>query len=350
MTIFDKYPILRRKPEDLRAYEQTLRTQALWVAQQAIDRLRPATVSLHQGTSKVGINRRNRNDAGEMVMAPNPEGTYNPELWILDIAAEEGGRAVLFNYGCHPVIVYGYVYDGISSDYPGVARRRIKEALQGEVHCQFLQGLAGNVRPRVLADLQTGRFRKAGPGDADQAGSELAGDVLAALADPGESLDLELRAAGGWFQAWRDVDALPPLSHWQAMAQREEELYRNVGSYWTAYFQGGWSAARATPWEMGLLQLTPERRVAWLAGEVVAEWGPHLRRWLDDGKLMVWGYCQDLPGYLPTDELLPEGGYEVAQSNLNCQTGPAPLATGLNQAVRRCVLGLEQQIAWEAKE
>jgi neutral ceramidase len=344
MTNFDKYPILRPKPEGLRAYERDLRTRILRVACDAVERLRPASATLYQGASDVGINRRDRNAAGEMAMAPNPAGAYNPELWVVDVVADDGGRCVVFSYGCHAVIAYGFAYDAISADYPGAARRQIEEALGGGVHCQFVQGLAGDVRPRVLADLEQGRFRKATPADLEQAGRELAGAVVGALAGAGEPLELELRAAGGWFQAVRDVDALPPLAHWQAMAEREEELYRNVGRYWAAFFEAGWPAVRATPWEVGLLQLTRERRIAWLAGEVVAEWGPHLRRWLDDEDLIVWGYCQDLPGYLPTDELLPEGGYEVAQSNLNCQTGPAPLAAGVNEAVRARVLGLAKQV------
>jgi neutral ceramidase len=350
MTNFDKYPILCPKPEGLRAYEQALRYKILRVACDAVDRLRPSSITLYQGASDVGINRRNRNEVGEMAMAPNPAGAYNPELWVMDVVASDGGRCVVFNYGCHAVIAYGFTYDAISADYPAVARQHVAEVLGSGVHCQFVQGLAGNVRPRVLADLEQGRFRKATPADLEQAGRELAGDVVNALAGSGEPLDLELRAAGGWFQAMRDVDAIPPLAHWQAMAKRGEELYRNIGRYWSAFFEAGWPAVRATPWEMGLLQLTPERRIAWLAGEVVAEWGPHLRRWLDDENLIVWGYCQDLPGYLPTDELLPEGGYEVAQSNLNCQTGPAPLATGVNEAVRKRVLGLAEQIALDKGE
>jgi hypothetical protein len=147
------------------------------------------------------------------------------------------------------------------------------------------------LRKRVLADLEQDRFRKAALDDLEQAGQQSADDVLDALAGTGEPLDLDLRAAEGWFQAQRDVDALPPLEHWQAMAERDEELYRNVGRSGAALFEAGWPAVRATPWEVGLLQLTPERRVAWLAGEAVAEWEPHLVRWLGDERLILWGHC-----------------------------------------------------------
>src|SRR5690606_35760888 len=164
---------------------------------------------------------------------PNPDGAYVPDLWILDIHAD-GERAVLFSHGCHPVIVYGYAWDGISADFPGVCRRQLRQHLGETVHCLFLQGLTGTVRPRVLADLAEGRFRTATPADPETTGTALAASVQQALANPGESVPLTLRAASGWFQARRDPAQLPPLAHWQALSERAEELDRNLGRYWAA--------------------------------------------------------------------------------------------------------------------
>jgi hypothetical protein len=158
--------------------------------------------------------------------------------------------------------------------------------------------------------------------------------VLAALQSPGETLALDLAAVAAWVHAERDLDALPPPSHWQALAASDDELNRNLGTYWAAQIASGVPPARATPWPVGLLQLAPKHRIAWLAGEAVAEWQGHLRTWLDDPQLTVWGYCQEIPGYLPTDELLPEGGYEVVRANTYSVTGPAPLAPGLNEGMR----------------
>jgi len=198
----------------------------------------------------------------------------------------------LFNYGCHAVIAYGFAWDAISSDYPGVCRRLgevLGDGVQGRAHCQFIQGLAGDVRPRVLADLDGGRFRRSTPDDLETAGGQLAQDVLEALNRPGERLALDLAAVSGWFQARRDVAQIQPLAHWQALARSDDELDRNLGRYWAGRLQAGWSPVRAVPWEVGLIRLTQERAVAWLAGEAVAEWQGHLRRWLRDGRLMVWG-------------------------------------------------------------
>jgi len=345
MVNFENYAADRPKPQALAAYQEALCDKILRLACDAVARLRPAAVVLHHGTSDLGINRRRRLPGGEMAMAPNPGGVYNPDLWVLDVRAANGGRCVLFSYGCHAVIAYGFTWDGISSDYPGVARLHLLSQLGPGTHAQFIQGLAGDVRPRILADPASGRFRTSTPEDLEEAGAGLAQDVLRALHGPGEVLALDLAAAAGWVHAERDLSALPPLAHWQALAASDDELSRNLGSYWGGRIEAGLPPARATPWPVGLLQLTPDHRIAWLAGEAVAEWQAHLRAWLDDPQLTVWGYCQEIPGYLPADELLPQGGYEVVQANTYSVTGPAPLAPGLNDRLRAQFRDLEARIS-----
>ena len=343
MSGFEGYATERPKPSELQAYENDVATKITRIACRALDNLQPATVTLHTGQSNLGINRRNRNEAGEMGMAPNPDGVYNPDLWVLDVTAQSG-RCVVFNYGCHPVIVYGFSWDGISADYPGVCRNRLRETLGADVHCQFIQGCAGNVRPRLLADLAAGRFRKSTPKDPIAAGTDLAEDITRTLATPGTPLALNIAAASGYFQAPKDQARIPGPEHWQTLAESEDELNQNLGQYWANRLRAGIPPARAVPWAIGLLRLAPACTIAWMAGEVLAEWMGHLRSWLNDGTLVVWGYCQDGRGYLPTDELIPEGGYEVDRSNTYNRMGPGPFAPGLNEAARKGFLALRTQL------
>ena len=340
MSGFDKYPTLVPEPPLLRGYLDVLRLTVRRVVATALRRMQPVEVHCHRGVSHLGINRRRRNAQGDMVMAPNPEGHYNPDLWVLELqgtgtgAAQPGGeRAVVFSYGCHPVIVYGFAWDGISADYPGATRKALGAHLGRDVHCQFMQGLAGNVRPRVLADLETGTFRKATPADLDQAAGELASDVLTALGDAGETLDLALAAAAGWAHAARDLDRVPPVVHWQALAERDDELSRNVGGYWARRLTSGLPLARSLPLEIGVLQIATSHRVAWIAAEAVAEWLGLLRTRLSDPRLTVWGYSQQVSTYLPTDALLQEGGYEVLDANWYDEGGPGPFASGIDATV-----------------
>lgn len=336
MGNFSMLATLLNPPDVLEVYENERDQHLLRLGREAIENLQPIKITWRLGQSHIGINRRNRNAAGETIMAPNPEGSYNPDLWVLHLTPTSGNDScVLFSYGCHPVIVYGFCWDGLSADYPGVCRRRLKQSLGQQVHCQFIQGLAGDVRPRILADPDRVNFRRATPADVEQVGAQLAEDVLAVLGVEGEGLELDLAAASGWFQARRDPQRIPPLSYWETLARQEDELTRNFGQYWLQHLQAGLPLVQAVPWEIGLIRLTPQHRIAWFAGEPLADWLIHLRHWLPDTRLIAWGYCQDASGYLPMDEQLPAGGYEVVESAQLFKTGPGPFAPGLNPAAKQ---------------
>ena len=345
MTGFEGYATLMPKPAKMQAYETGLIGKTVRMVNEAIDRLAPATVSAHRGQSHIGINRRRRDADGQIGMGPDPEGFYNPDLWVLDVVAGDA-RCVVFSYGCHPVLVYGYAYDGISADWPGVCRDRLQVALGPKVQTQFIQGLAGNVRPRQVADLAQGIFRKPTTAEDHVAtGSELAEDVMSALRENGEVLALELAAVSGWALAPRDLTKVMPLEYWQELAARDDELSRNVGAYWTDRITPAWLPVPVVPWSIGLMRLAPGHRIAWMSGEPLAEWLGHLREWLQDDRLVGWGYCQDGRCYMPTDEIIPEGGYEVGPSNTYNKSGPAPFAVGINQAAREAFLALDDRLS-----
>jgi len=77
---------------------------------------------------------------------------------------------------------------------------------------------------------------------------------------------------------------------------------------------------------------------------VVAEWLPLLRNWLNDPNLTAWGYCQDGRNYMPTDELIPEGGYEVDRANTYTKAGPGPFKVGVNKATETTFRALAERI------
>ncbi len=336
MVNFEKYPGSLEEPPALVAYHNDLRSKIIHIAQQAVTSLKPVSVTLHQGSSDLGINRRRRLETGVIALAPNPDGAYNPDLWVLDIRATDGAeRCILFSIGCHPVIVYSYAWQGISADYPGACRRALKKLYGPETNCQFFQGLAGNVRPRILADFTTGTFRKSNADDHITAGNTLAQAVSAAISTNGVELDLDLLSMTGWVPAMRDPQKILPLSNWQEMAGSEDELTRNVGQYWSYRMNQGLPLAQASPMEVGVLRLDKKHAVAWLSAEAVAEWLPLIRAVNPALNVTVWGYSQFVPTYLPTDGLLAEGGYEVVNANMYEVNGPGPFASGLDESFRR---------------
>lgn len=345
MSGFEGYATTVEKPAELIDYEQDLLQRSIKMTLAAIDRLSPVKATVHRGSSEVGINRRDRMPDGTTGMLPNPDGHLNRDLWVLDVHAVDGSdRCVVFNYGCHPVTVYGYAWSAISADYVGVTRRELVARLGSDTHAQFIQGFAGNVRPRQLADFEEGRFRKSQPEDTKLTGQALANDVMATLGRAGETLNIDFRFASGTVLAPRDQDAIPPLSHWETFAKSDQEIERNLGTYWVDRLKSGLPPVRYVPWAVGLLRLAPGHTVAWLANEVVGEWLPLLRAWLGEPHLVGWGYCQDGRTYMPVDALIPEGGYEVDQANTYSKTGPARFAVGINEVTKQMFLELKSRI------
>jgi hypothetical protein len=344
MANADKYAACIEKPVELQDYENVLIEQVVAAAVTAGQNLRDVTVGVHRGRSRIGVNRRNRNEQGEMKMRPNLDGPCNSDLWVLDLVSETG-QAIVYSYGCHPVLVYGFAWNSLSADYVGVSRRELARNLGEQTHCQFIQGLAGNVRPRIVADFETNTFRKSTPGDVQRTGTVLANDVLTALKEPADEFELNLKAVASRILLAQDREQVPPLEFWRKLSRSDDELERNLGVYWGARLDKGLPPVNAVLFEIGLLQLADGHDIAWMGGEPMAEWQSVLRCSLQDEALTVWGYCQDVPCYLPTDSLLSEGGYEVATSRWYNKDGPAPFLVGLDTEVSRQFQRLRKRLS-----
>src|SRR5262245_53363594 len=160
-------------------YFATLEEKIIAATRAAARSMKPVKVEVFEGTSDIGINRRGRNKQGKMTMLANAKAPFDENVWTLKLTATDGSPpAVVFSYACHAVIAYGFEYAAISADFPGVARRVLRESLGAGAHAQFVQGFAGNIRPRSVADVEKGVFRKATPADLERTGTELAKAVL----------------------------------------------------------------------------------------------------------------------------------------------------------------------------
>ena len=89
--------------------------------------------------------------------APNPTGPRDETLHLLTFSdPTDRPLAVLWSYACHPV---GFpARTRVSADFPGVVRRALRDAHGAELPVLFLQGFAGDVRPREIG--ATTRFAR----------------------------------------------------------------------------------------------------------------------------------------------------------------------------------------------
>lgn len=322
-------------------YLATLEEKIVAATRAAAKAMRPIAVEVFEGKSDVGVNRRGKNKQGKTTMLPNAKAPYDDKVWVLRLTASDGKPpAVIFSYACHAVIAYGFNYSAISADFPGVTRNALRTALGNGAHAQFVQGFAGDIRPRAVADLEKGVFRKATPADLQKAGKDLAEAILDAMKKPGRNLSLDLIGASD--RPFLPRDKAPPREQYQKMQtdaqEKNDKFHQGVSAYWLKRYDANEGFARGDAWALGLIRLSEDQWIVHSIGEPLIEWRPKIHQWLAPLNLVTFGYSQEGRAYLPTEELLREGGYEVLESNVARANTPAPFAPGIEAAVKESLL------------
>jgi neutral ceramidase len=340
MGLLEIYPYGGEKPAQIREYEARLSKTLSALTYEALDRLLPADVFWRNGKSDLAINRRRRNDGGLTEHRPNREGYYDPNLWVLELMGS-AGRAILYSYACHPVVLYGAEWQTISADFPGRTRLTLKGRLGEATHVQFLQGLAGSVRPRILADLDREEFVLGSRETLERTGEELADDLMETLASAPHEIEADLHAV----TAYAPIRPGAPLDPDSVRAMGE--AWGGADVYWRERLRNGPPCDLVQPWLLGLVQLDRSHLIAYLASEAVAEWRPLIEELLSSYELACWAYCQHGHTYLPTDELIAEGGYEVDQAPLCTNFWPQPMGLGTDDLIMTGFARLRERLERE---
>jgi neutral ceramidase len=319
-------------------YFNVLKEKTVAALREARKNLKPIQADVFEGTSQMAINRRGKNKQGQRAIIPDPSGPIDDKVWVLRLTPQDGSAsAFVFSYACHPVIVYGYAGAAISADFPGMTRTALHEKLGEKAHIQYLQGLAGNVRPRALADLKANGFRGGSPEKLKEAGNELASGVLKALESKGNQLQLDFAGVSNRPLILRGEP--PPREVYEKMAKDEKsEHLRRVGEHWLKRYDTGEGFAKGDPRPVGVIRLASNQWIVYLGGEPVVEWRDKITKWLGSRKVVAIGYAPEANTYLPTESLLPEGGYEVLECNRTRVSSPAAFAPGMEEVIRQSLL------------
>ena len=217
--------------------------------------------------------------------APDPTGPRDETVHVLTFT-DAGGRpvALLWSYACHPV-TFAQPWQ-VSADYPGVVRRALRAAFGADLPVLFLQGCAGDIRPREL-----GRPRKLG--------RRLAELVVGKLFTPFTAPE---------YVAWSGSLATRVME----VARGHAASYRLTPAAAETRLRLSALLAGASPDQDVTFQrvrVAPELAIAALSAEPVAEYGPILRS-QGPGTVIPVGYTDTVFGYLPSGRMLGQHGYE----------------------------------------
>lgn len=210
-------------------------------------------------------------------------------------------RAVLFSYGCHPVTAGAQtLWDG---DYPSGACATIESALP-DCMAMFILGPAGDQDPLGSRSWSTRYTFSAQLGQAvitatQTPGRTVSGSISASLAYVALPLDItdtpaNLAAVRACYVARTNNLALP------AWYQRHAAKMIN------AIDAHDFTMTVLLPVQVWRFPGSPALKMCLTGGELVSGYGVYFRnRFGGSNELIIGGYANECPAYIPSNELLP---------------------------------------------
>jgi len=288
-------------------YTDELEAKLEEVAVAALADRKPARLSWGIGKVTFAMNRRTKG------------GPVDHDLPLLAVHDPDGKlRAVFTNYACHCVTLSD---DMISGDWAGYAMDHIHRRNPG---CQALIsigcGADSNPRGGVLGSRADA---------AEVLGQELAEEVQRLLSTQLKTLT---KAPESLIErVTLKLAELPTREQWEERAKQQNAIGYHARTQLARLDRG---EALMTEISYPIQSISFGDELAWvfLPGEVVVDYALRLKRELDGGRLWLNAYANACPGYVPSERILREGGYEGGGAMVYYDI-PAPYATGVEQSI-----------------
>jgi hypothetical protein len=252
----------------------------------------------------------------------NPEELL-PTFKMLILQGEDGSKAVLYNFGCHPTVLHEQNHL-ISADFPGKVASLLTEQVSNLEFAMFFNGAAGDVSTRF--------YRQKSDFDEIERIAKVVQESLLRCMPNTKEIDLDPNK----FQVITipvqlKIKEMPPMDVLRNMLrQAQEELQRarvrgeqNLRP-WESKAEGIESLIRtsAAVNSAQLIQTTlhildfGEVSFVGVPGELFSTLGKQIEEALKPKKVFVVGYGSDYIGYIPDMSAYDEGGYETLSTLL----------------------------------
>ena len=254
----------------------------------------------------------------------NPKGPVDHDVPVLQVRSPEGKLlAVLFSYACHNTTLTGNHYE-FHGDYAGEAQQRFENRHPGAV-ALFMIGCGADANPQPRGELE----------HAQRNGEELASAVESAVGRDGRQVQGPLRAELLHFPI--PLAPAPSRSEFEARLNDSDRFMRRHAALQLELLNRDGHSPRDYSYPLQAVQLGNTVTLVALGGEVVVGYGLQLKQRLGEETTWPVGYANDVFAYIPTRQILSEGGYEADRSQIYYGMpgpwAPAIEATILDQAV-----------------
>lgn len=295
-------------------YTHWLCDRAVEVARRATDSMEPAKLSWGTGVAGFVMNRREFTDKG-VIIGVNPRGPVDRSVPVMRIDGADGKpKVILFGYACHNTTIPADRL-AVSGDYEGYAKAYIQEHVPGSA-AMFVTGCAGDANPYPRTGLEL----------AQSHGHELGAEVCRVIA--GKLLPIRGPLNCAMVEARLPLQT-PDRQSLERIAGGPAGIPKQSARQMLAILDDGGKLPALYQPPVEAWQFGKDLTLVALPDEVVVEYVRRIEEAIGPMRLWVAGYCQEVAGYVPSDRILHEGGYETR----GLYSGVGWFAPGVEQAL-----------------
>ena len=294
-------------PDNIIFYN-TVKAKIIDAIHKAFGNLTDGDAYICKGKSKFGVSRRFPSPKGALWRPYFDENAIDMDLFLIKLVdKDDNTHGLIYNYACHPTTLGPDNY-WISADYPGMVRKHLEENNKGLIP-MFLQGCGADIKPYITAD--NGKFRSCNSKEVDEAGKFLAGEIQALIDNAKwRKINVQLSTQSSDIKLYSEIW---DIEKWEAIANNPDEpVYRKSAAKKVIEEMKMGKVNSYIPYYISFLRLDDKTCIIGLENEVVCEIGKKIKKILDDEDVIVLGYSNSAMCYIPTKDVLINGGYESA--------------------------------------
>ena len=285
------YPMTDQDWKVVDMYTAQLAEKLFQLVDHAIRNLQPAHIYTQNGIARFQVNRRNNNE-NSITSTSELNGPNDYAVPVIKIEKPDKQLlAVVFGYACHPTTLS---INKFSGDYPGFAQIELEKRFPGTM-AMFFQGAGGDQNPLPRRTIPL----------AIQYGKQLAATVERVLSEDMPQQESRL------ITRYSEID----LQLDEPLPDEELQMIANGSDYQARWAKGMISELKTKgyliqsyPFPVGYWQIGQQKLFV-LGGESVISYSLKLKQIFGE-QIFVMSYANDVMGYIPSEIVLEEGGYE----------------------------------------
>ncbi len=332
-------------PEDRAAterYTDLLKARCIEAARAALADLKPAKLTVAEGSTPFAKNRRRTQTGIWEGLGDAPEGPVDHAVPVIRISDPQTGatRGLLFNYACH-CTTFGPGHNRLNGDWAGYAMANLEQAEPGIVALCTV-GCGADANPMREGPMQLELSQQQGKSLSDE---------VTAVARQGREITAAPKATFGY--AGLPIDR-PSVQDLEKKLQDASLPVRNHAEQMLATHRRMGRLPETYPMPIQAWRFGDQFTMVFLGGEVVVDYALRIKQELGapakvrnmnfkppeellpptQPPVWVTAYANDVFGYVASERVRSEGGYEVDTSMIY-YLQPGRWSTGTEEVIMR---------------